>query len=194
MLALAFVSLLAAVSPDPVVVERWETVSVQASFQSPSMFLYGAGFYAENEKIASVSGRIPVNGSSGTAMVRGLREGRTKLLLSFVSGVTVYRWQIADIYVTPRCVPPTVTLDQSHARILEGESLTVAAMTAGTPEVRVEWYDGSRLIGAGSPIVLTGLTRGLHRITALASSSCGSARSDELQVEVVVPRRRAARR
>jgi hypothetical protein len=194
MLALAFVSLLAAVRPDPVVVERWETVTVQASFQTPQRFLYGAGFYADNEQIASVSGRIPVNGSSGTATVTGRREGRTKLLLIFVSGWTVDRWEIADIYVTARCVGPTVTLDQSDARINEGESLTIAAMTGGTPTVHVEWYDGENLIGAGSPLVLSGLTRGRHRITALVANSCGSARSDELTIDVVVPRRRAARR
>lgn len=193
MLALAFVSLLAAVHPDPVVVERWETVTVQASF-SPQIFLYGAGFYVEDESIASVSGRIPIKGSSGEATVSGLREGRTKLLLSFVSGLTVHRWQIADIYVTPRCVGPTVTLDQGHVRINEGESLTVSAMTGGTPIVRVEWYDGQNLIGAGSPIVLRGLTRGSHRITAFVTNACGSARSDELRIDVVVPRRRAARR
>ncbi|HEX8410763.1 MAG TPA: immunoglobulin domain-containing protein [Thermoanaerobaculia bacterium] len=191
MLALAFVSLLAAVGPDPVVVQRGETVSVRAAF-SPQVFLYGAGFYAEDETIASVSGRIPVNGSSGTAAVTGLREGRTKLLLIFVSGFTVDRWPIADIHVTP-CLPPTVTLDQSHARIHEGESLTVTAMTGGTPPVRVEWYEGQKLIGAGSPAVLSGLTRGRHHITAVVSNSCGSARSEELLIDVVVPRRRAAR-
>jgi hypothetical protein len=66
-------------------------------------------------------------------------------------------------------------------------------MTSGSPRIRVEWYDGGqRLQGAGSTLVLTGLTPGVHRVNARVHNDCGSAVSEELTI-VVAPRRRSAR-
>lgn len=171
MLGLAFASLLAVVTPDPVVVRVGQTVVVKADF-SPFSFHNGAGFHAKDPAVAAVSGWITSGDSAGTATVRGLREGNSQLMLTFAGGFSVNQWVIADIIVKPRCVPPTVTLDQRHARIPAGATLTVSAMTTGTPIVQVEWYDdGQRLRGAGSPFVLSGLAPGVHRITARARTS-----------------------
>ena len=192
MLAVVLASLLATFPHTAKTVTVGETTTARVDFVD-RVFPYGAGFYAQNPAVAKVTGRIDVGKSGGTATVRGLRQGKTRLLIRFAGGFSVHEWVVGEITVEERCVPPAVTLDQQQARLVAGETLTVVAMTSGSPRVRVEWYDDGQLLrGAGATFVLTDLTPGVHRVTARAYNDCGSAVSEELLI-VVAPRRRSAR-
>jgi hypothetical protein len=192
MLAFALAALLAIFPHTSPTLRVGETTTARVDLVD-YVFPYGAGFYASNPTVAEVTGRIDIMKSGGTAKITGLRKGKTRLLLQFVGGFSIHEWVVGEITVEERCVPPAVTLDQQHARLVAGETLTVTAMTSGSPRVRVEWYDdGQRLQGAGSTLVLTGLPPGVHRLTARVHNDCGSAASEELLV-AVAPRRRSAR-
>lgn len=178
-------------SPDPVTVRVNETATAQVSVH-PTTLIYGGSFRAEDPSIAEVSGRIPVQGSSGEAVVTGIRQGETRLILSFVSGLTVYRWPVGRIIVDGACEHPKVLLPATHLRVSEKEAVTLHAITVGSDPVTVTWYTGAVPVGTGNPLQLE-LPRGTYRFVAHARNRCGMAVSATVEVEVVAPRRRSAR-
>lgn len=192
MLALAFVAALS-LTPDPIEVAPKETVTIQVNTDPGRWFLYGAGLSAEDKAIAVAQGRLLPREERGKVKVTGVRKGRTRLILEYVSGLSVYRVPVADIIVGDPCVPPAVALSVQQARLAAGEELTVAAMTTGT-DVRIEWYEGARFRRLGPAYTVRDRPPGTYRFTARVSNRCGTAVSEELVVEVVPPRRRSVRR
>jgi len=189
MIGIAFAVVLAAITPNPLHVTAGDTATIHVDY-SPSQFIHGAGFSAEDPSIATVSGSIPFNGSSAKVEVHALREGSTRLIMSFPVGFSLWKVPIADIYVDP-CVPPTIALVSRFERINEGEAVTLMAMTTGAGLVHIEWYEGDAFLGIGSPLTIRSLGAGTHRMTARALNQCGMVTSEEAVIEVIArPRRR----
>jgi hypothetical protein len=187
--AVLFASAIGLATPNPIHVHAGERVVVEVDI-SPSQLIYGGWMCAEDTAIASVAGAIPARGSSATTTVRGLRAGQTRLMVSFVSGFSVYCYAIGAIIVDA-CETPTVTLPAQRLRVGEQQANTLEVMTSGTPQPDVHWYDGGVFAGIGNPLTVE-LASGVHRITAYAVNPCGMA-IDEMEIEVVADRRRSVR-
>jgi hypothetical protein len=191
MFALLLASVLTVHAGEPVRLPSGTTVQAEIDLGG-QMLIYGGSFRAEDESIAMVSGRVPVGGSRGTAIVEGRAPGHTRLLVSFVSGLSVWRIPVGVIVVDEPCFGPAVTLPAREVRVLEGQPVTLSALTSGTLPIRLEWFEEDVLLGAGDAVTLT-LAPGLHRIRAIALNGCGSASSGVVEVSVIASRRRSAR-
>lgn len=176
-------------TPNPIAVPKGETVTI--TFEADNPFVYGAGFGAEDAKTAEAQGWMGPKERRATIAVRGLKQGRTRLILQYASGLSVWRTPVAEIIVGP-CDSPTVALNAQSARVGEGSDVTVTAMTTGS-DVHIEWYQDGRFRGLGPTFTLHDLPRGKYRVHARVSNGCATTVSSELLVEVLAPRRRAMR-
>lgn len=163
--------------------------SVLEEVRAPQELWYGGHVYVENEGIAKVRGSIVPKTSRGHVTIKALRVGRTRLMVSYVSGMNVYHVEIGTVIV--ECHAPAITVAESELRVLEGQPVTLHALTGGTQPTRVEWREGDTLLGAGNSLTID-LPRGEHRVVAVVENACGKATA-EVDVRVVRMRRRAAR-
>lgn len=183
-------------------VDPGNTVAVQVDVGFAP--LYGGGFSAEDPSVATASGPVRARERVGEAIVKGVAPGETRLILTYLSGISIYRVPLRTIKVGG-CKPsvprrqkcnardePAVTVPEPTSIVLEGSPLTLTAMTSGEGPFSVDWFEGTAFLGVGSPITLT-LPGGVHRITAQVWNRCGHV-SDDVEVTVVgSDRRRSAR-
>jgi hypothetical protein len=149
--------------------------------------IYGGTLYSDSLPIARATGSVAPKSSIGRVTVYGEREGEASLYLSFVSGISVYRWRIAPIIVGE-----TLALTVSAPSIVREESpATLVAHVTGARPATVAWYEGEAYLGIGNELTVT-LPRGIHRIRAEAWNDCGTVTS-EVEISVGTSRRRATR-
>lgn len=149
--------------------------------------IYGATFRSDDVNIARVTGSVAPGSSSGRVSVYGEREGETMLVITFVSGVSVYRWKVMPLIVGEAL---TLIVD-APSTVPEGSRATLIAHTTGARQPAVVWYEGDTYLGLGNQLTVT-LARGVHRIRAEAWNDCGAVTS-EVEINAGVPRRRATR-
>ena len=77
-------------TPDPLHVEIGESVLVTVDVPGRLLW-YGGYFRAENNRVADIGGSFPAQGVRGKTRVVGLRPGKTRVMLHYVSGLTIYR-------------------------------------------------------------------------------------------------------
>lgn len=142
---------------------------------------YGGAFYAEDESIAEVSGTIPARSSRGEARIEGLKLGQTRLMISYLSGISWYREPVATLIV--ECRPPRIAAIVAELPVRDGEPVTLRAIAKGTSPVNIEWREGNAVLGNGDTLTAT-LPPGTHPLTVVGENACGTTTAE---VEVIVP-------
>jgi xylan 1,4-beta-xylosidase len=157
-------------------------VSAASASSNGSLEVWIDNIGTAGKKIAT----IPIASTGSTSTYKDFTAnvsvtGQHDLYLRFVGGANVFRLNTVRFMAGPSNNPPTVTLtapsNNSSFTTLQSITLTATASDADGTVSKVDFYDGTTLIGTdnSSPYSFTwsGASSGTHSITAIATDNLG---------------------